>query len=732
VPVRNVAPVLTVTAPNNIVAGQPFQLNLSPTDPGQDTLSQWHIDWGDGTESTVAGTATSADHTYAASLTAAVITVQATDEDGTWTAPVITRDVLPVNPPVNQAPIAQADHAITLRDQAVTIDVLANDVEPDGQPMTTAAVDLPTHGSLTRDVAGRFVYTPQARYVGADNFSYLASDGLLFSDLVTVAIEVLAVNDAPVATPDSFSLPRDTVTVLDVLANDNDTNGDALSVEVIAGPAHGALVHNADGTLTYTPAADYSGADAFSYRASDGLLHSEPVNVSLTVTPVNHPPVLAPVADADVLEGSTYTVSLAASDVDGDALAYVLDSAPLGASVDAAGVVRWQAANGPAVGSFTAHAVDANGASSPAVQFVVNVANVAPVLTVSAPATVRAGDPFSLALSASDPGTDTITQWLVDWGDGTQSSAAGSATGAVVNVGHTYSAARPGTAIVVRAIDADGTWTAPTVTRDVLAATPAPSHHPREEDDGRERQKEQERKSRDRDSEIERARRESDSRLPRREIRDIERVDSRLDVNVVEQSAHRGSRTLAAIAFEEGSGVDANAQLSAAAMQTLIDSQPTAAGVAATGHPTAAMRQISSMVATERALRVGFDTSLSATDPQAAASVLPAMLLIRGEQVGAAGACADVRYEPQQDLRDNSSNLAVLSGGLGGAASVALALLARRRRAQRTEVQQVRVDGLDRLHRDDLDFSVQKVVPSALAAKVQRDGASTNDWEIRL
>jgi hypothetical protein len=63
---------------------------------------------------------------------------------------------------------------------------------------------------------------------------------------------------------------------------------------------------------------------------------------------------------------------------------------------------------------------------------------------------------------------------------------------------------------------------------------------------------------------------------------------------------------------------------------------------------------------------------------------------------------------------------------------VALALLARRRRAQRTEVQQVRVDGLDRLHRDDLDFAVQKVVPSALAAKVQRDGASTNDWEIRL
>ena len=798
--VVNVSPTFTVEVPTTIRAGEAFSIKLSATDPGTDTISQWRIDWGDGTQSTVAGTATSTGHTYAAALTAAVITVQAIDEDGTWTAPVITREVLPVNPPVNHPPIARADSALTLRNQPVTIDVLANDAEPDGQAMTAEAVTQPAHGALTRDTAGRFIYTPTFGYVGADSFSYRAGDGQLFSDPVTVEIKVSAVNDAPVAAGESYSTPRDTAKVLAVLGNDNDPNGDALSVVVVSGPAHGALVTNPDGTLTYTPALGYSGPDSFSYRASDGLLQSDAVIVSLAVTPVNHPPVLAPVANASVLEGTIHSVALIGTDADGNALTYVLDQAPPGASIDAAGVVRWNAVNGPAVGNFTAHAVDAAGASSAPVSFVITVANVAPVIAVSAPATVRAGTPVTLSLSATDPGADTISQWLIDWGDGTQSGVAGAGAGAAVNASHTYSAARAATGIVVRAVDADGTWTAPTVTREVLPAASAPSQRPRVEDDGRGRQKERERESRERDSERERS--ESDSRRPRLETRAAERPGFNLGVDLIDQTAHRSNRVVAVVVADGRPGInaDGSAPLTAEAMQALIESNPTAAGVA--GPSSTAALQINSMVATELGLRVRFNQALAAAALQAASG--SALLLMRGDQVvpgklvidpdgeglrfdtdagtlpageyrvllrsdsgafvtpegsrldgdydgraggdfqgrftvpvsaglGAADASSELSYEAQA-IKDYADIFAALSGGWGGAMSAALGPLAnnRRRRGRTMCDQAVRVEGLDRLHTEDLDFAVQAVVPTAVAAQAGRARASANDWEIRI
>ncbi len=103
-------------------------------------------------------------------------------------------------------------------------------------------------------------------------------------------------NIAPIAFADSYSVDEDTpLNVLvgtGVLSNDTDTESDPLTAVEVTGPAHGSLTLNANGSFTYTPSANYSGADSFTYKANDGALDSNTVTVSLTVNPVADAPVI--------------------------------------------------------------------------------------------------------------------------------------------------------------------------------------------------------------------------------------------------------------------------------------------------------------------------------------------------------------------------------------------------------------------------------------------------------
>jgi hypothetical protein len=114
------------------------------------------------------------------------------------------------------------------------------------------------------------------------------------SNTATVTLTIVGINDPPVAHSDAYTTPESTlltVTAPGVLANDNDVEGDLLTVTVETLPAHGALTLDATGAFTYTPAPYYYGTDAFTYRANDGVLDSLPTTVTLTVNPVNDPPV---------------------------------------------------------------------------------------------------------------------------------------------------------------------------------------------------------------------------------------------------------------------------------------------------------------------------------------------------------------------------------------------------------------------------------------------------------
>ena len=92
---------------------------------------------------------------------------------------------------------------------------------------------------------------------------------------------------------DYATTPEDTPVTIDVLANDSDADGDTLSVTTVSDGAHGTVLINGDGTLTYTPAADYHGEDSFSYTISDGWGGEATGLVSVIVTPVNDAPVAA-------------------------------------------------------------------------------------------------------------------------------------------------------------------------------------------------------------------------------------------------------------------------------------------------------------------------------------------------------------------------------------------------------------------------------------------------------
>jgi hypothetical protein len=141
-------------------------------------------------------------------------------------------------------------------------------------------------GTLTLNSDGSFTYTPDADFNGVDSFAYRASDGILDSNLATVSITVISVDDAPVAVDDAYSTDVGTALTVEapgVLENDSDVDSDSLTAVLDTAPANGTLTLNGDGSFTYTPDAAFTGTDSFGYRANDGTLDSTVATVVITV-----------------------------------------------------------------------------------------------------------------------------------------------------------------------------------------------------------------------------------------------------------------------------------------------------------------------------------------------------------------------------------------------------------------------------------------------------------------
>ena len=289
--------------------------------------------------------------------------------DGTATA-ASTLNIL-VDTGTNDAPVAQPDVAVTPEGVAVSGDLLANDSDPDGNPLVVTEYEVDTDGdgtpeifkagetatiagvgALTVNADGSYTFTPLPDFLGkVPEVGYTVSDGKL-TDASTLNITVDSANDAPLAQPDTATGPEDSPVTGNVLANDTDPEGNPLVVAsfsidtdgdgipevfkaggtaVIAGV--GSLVINPDGSYTFTPEADFNGKmPQAGYTVTDGdLTASSTLDVTITAAndaPVANPDVMVTPEDVPVsgnvlgndtdVDGDTLTVTGYQIDTDGD------------------------------------------------------------------------------------------------------------------------------------------------------------------------------------------------------------------------------------------------------------------------------------------------------------------------------------------------------------------------------------------------------------------------------
>ena len=188
------------------------------------------------------------------------------------------QDVVTVTLKVNQAPTSTPDAYQTTEDVPLFVPaatgVLASDQDLDADPLSARLITPPAHGTLLLLQDGSFTYAPDPEFHGTDTFQYRANDGDDDSPPADVEISVQPVNDPPLAKGDSyFGRPNEAIVISaadGVLANDQDPDGDPLSVSLATGPGSGTVELMADGAFRYQPFADSVGTDQFTYRALDG------------------------------------------------------------------------------------------------------------------------------------------------------------------------------------------------------------------------------------------------------------------------------------------------------------------------------------------------------------------------------------------------------------------------------------------------------------------------------
>jgi hypothetical protein len=284
----------------------------------------------------------------------------------------------------NQAPIAGDDTASTTAPNAVTIRVLDNDIDPDGDPIQLTSVGAAAHGTTSINRNGSFVtYTPDAGFSGTDSFVYSIDDFRGGTATATVTITVGAgnapANNAPVAVDDSVTTQPGQPVIIGVLLNDSDPDGDTLSVISATNGSRGTTVVNSGLTVTYTPNATFtSSSDTFLYTISDGRGGTASALVTVTVVPPP-PPNRAPVANADTattrvgvpvvidVVGGTTPGAVADTDPDGDAitLATVANFVGGAAAIQLDGTVKFTPAAGfTGSGSFTYTINDGRGGTA--------------------------------------------------------------------------------------------------------------------------------------------------------------------------------------------------------------------------------------------------------------------------------------------------------------------------------------------------------------------------------
>ena len=202
------------------------------------------------------------------------------------------------------APLAVDDNVISPEDTPASGNVLDNDSDANGLPLTVTefvvggttytagnTANIPGVGTLVIRTDGTYTFTPEQNYNGSvPAATYTVSNGTE-GDTADLSIFITPVNDVPVAVADAYSTSEDTPVSGNLASNDIRSGDGGNTWMVDTNPGNGSVTINPDGTFTYTPDTDFSGTDSFTYKLCDvdGDCVSE--TVEITVSPVNDNPV---------------------------------------------------------------------------------------------------------------------------------------------------------------------------------------------------------------------------------------------------------------------------------------------------------------------------------------------------------------------------------------------------------------------------------------------------------
>ena len=210
--------------------------------------------------------------------------------DGTETAEGQLEILVP-GPDDNAVPVVTDDTGVVAEDGVVVLDLLGDDTDPDGDALRIVSLGSPDRGTVRDNGDGTVTYTPDRDATGGDRFTYNVSDGTAtVAGLVTITIT--AVDDAPRPAADSVTVVEDGRTTVDVLANDVEVDGAALSVVAVRVPDATTRIES-DGRVTVVPNADANGSKQGYVLVSDGRTAVRSALV-VDVLPVNDAPTITP------------------------------------------------------------------------------------------------------------------------------------------------------------------------------------------------------------------------------------------------------------------------------------------------------------------------------------------------------------------------------------------------------------------------------------------------------
>ena len=339
-------------------------------------------------------------------------------------------------------PVAQNDAYQFSKNKLFEVTVqnglLINDfnIEAGDLSVNTTAINTTQNGELTLNADGSFTYQPDLGFIGVDSFTYSISNEQGLTATAQVTLSENGVNTFPEANDDQYTLDEDSsASLLDVLANDTDADGDTITISNIENTAGEATI--VAGKIQFTPPANFSGEIVLTYTITDGYstgnegINDRTASVTITVTPVND----APTANADSAtmneDAPALLVNVLAndSDIDGDTLVITAATADRGSASVVDNKIQYTPApntNGTAIINYTIS--DGNGGTATTnLTITIIPVNDAPIANADSATIDEDAAPILINVLANDSDVD---------GDSLTISAASANIGSVSVVGN--------------------------------------------------------------------------------------------------------------------------------------------------------------------------------------------------------------------------------------------------------------------------------------------------------